>query len=194
MHDASSNLPGPRRGGASATPKRSAGPYSVLLQAGLAVPPSLRSGRWALTPPFHPCRTGVRRFDFCGAVPEPANRPAGISPAPCLHGARTFLSCRVSPLAAAAARPSDASSHHEKGRRGQARRPVFCDCEACNQRMDNSTSRPSSPTVSAASRKRGGPKFIGGSLEIVTGSAGMPKAMVRISPSPSGSRQTCTAH
>ena len=29
-------------------------PYSVLLPAGLAVPASLRSRRWALTPPFHP--------------------------------------------------------------------------------------------------------------------------------------------
>ena len=29
-------------------------PYSVLLQVGLAVPPSLRSGRCALTAPFHP--------------------------------------------------------------------------------------------------------------------------------------------
>jgi len=28
--------------------------YSVLLQAGLAMPPSLRSGRCALTAPFHP--------------------------------------------------------------------------------------------------------------------------------------------
>ena len=31
-------------------------PYSVLLQVGLAVPPSLRSGRCALTAPFHPYR------------------------------------------------------------------------------------------------------------------------------------------
>ena len=31
-------------------------PYSVLLQAGLAMPPTLPPTRWALTPPFHPCR------------------------------------------------------------------------------------------------------------------------------------------
>lgn len=37
-------------------------------------------------------RSRVWRSDFCGAVPEPVARPAGISPAPCLHGARTFLS------------------------------------------------------------------------------------------------------
>ncbi len=29
-------------------------PYSVLLQAGLAMPPTLPPTRWALTPPFHP--------------------------------------------------------------------------------------------------------------------------------------------
>ena len=32
-------------------------PYSVLLQAGLAMPPTLPPTRWALTPPFHPCRS-----------------------------------------------------------------------------------------------------------------------------------------
>src|SRR5690606_12353594 len=35
----------------------------TLLRPGVAVPPSLRSGRWALTPPFHPylCRPGTAR-------------------------------------------------------------------------------------------------------------------------------------
>ena len=40
-----------------------------------------------------------RRFDLCGAIPGVA--PAGRYPAPCLNGARTFLS-----LAGAAARPT----------------------------------------------------------------------------------------
>ena len=31
-------------------------PYLALLPMGLAVPPRLRLERWALTPPFHPCR------------------------------------------------------------------------------------------------------------------------------------------
>jgi hypothetical protein len=31
-------------------------PYLALLLTGLAVPPSLPSARWALTPPFHPSR------------------------------------------------------------------------------------------------------------------------------------------
>jgi len=32
-------------------------PYSVLLQAGLAMPVLLPGPRWALTPPFHPYRS-----------------------------------------------------------------------------------------------------------------------------------------
>jgi hypothetical protein len=66
-------------------------PYSVLLQAGLAVPHPLPDARCALTAPFHPYRHGepCRRFAFCGAIPGVA--PAGRYPAPCLHGARTFL-------------------------------------------------------------------------------------------------------
>ncbi len=40
-------------------------PYSVLLPAGLAVPASLRSRRWALTPPFHHrLRSGPRPNGF----------------------------------------------------------------------------------------------------------------------------------
>ena len=31
-------------------------PYSALLPVGFAVPPPLLEARWALTPPFHPCR------------------------------------------------------------------------------------------------------------------------------------------
>lgn len=35
-------------------------PYLALLLAGLAVPPTLPPARWALTPPFHPCRSPKR--------------------------------------------------------------------------------------------------------------------------------------
>ena len=35
-------------------------PYSALLQAGLAVPPTLPPARWALTPPFHPYPQGPK--------------------------------------------------------------------------------------------------------------------------------------
>ena len=49
---------------------RAGGPAScfVLHHMGFFVPRRLRAGRWALTPPFHPCRTprerGDRRSDF----------------------------------------------------------------------------------------------------------------------------------
>ena len=45
-------------------------------------------------------RTKPRRFAFCGTFPGVA--PAGCYPAPCLHGARTFL-----PRAETRKRPSD---------------------------------------------------------------------------------------
>lgn len=41
-----------------------------------------------------PCGASFRRFAFCGAFPGVA--PAGHFPAPCFHGARTFLTCGVS--------------------------------------------------------------------------------------------------
>ena len=47
-------------GGEPCGPEPARRPYLVLLQAGLAMPPTLPPTRWALTPPFHPClpRTG----------------------------------------------------------------------------------------------------------------------------------------
>ncbi len=84
------------------------GPYSALLRAGLAMPFLLPGPRWALTPPFHHHRTGLR--------PEPAARlsllccafprvtPAGSYPAPLLHGVRTFLGTTL-------ARPPRSSGH-----------------------------------------------------------------------------------
>jgi len=89
-------------------------PYSVLLPVGFTVPLLLPVARWALTPPFHPCHEallplsepeGPWRFAFCGTFPGVA--PAGHYPAPCLHGARTFLTRGLSAIAGAAARPAD---------------------------------------------------------------------------------------
>jgi len=34
-------------------------PYAALLQVGFALPPPLPEARWALTPPFHPCRAAA---------------------------------------------------------------------------------------------------------------------------------------
>ena len=64
--------------------------YLILLPVGLAVPPTLLPTRCALTAPFHPY--SVERYIFCGAFPEVSL--AGSYPAPCSHGARTFLRLR----------------------------------------------------------------------------------------------------
>jgi hypothetical protein len=99
----SGNLPGRRRGSTpGVAPCR---PYSVLLPVGFTVPLPLPVARWALTPPFHPCRGEPRRSVFCGTVPGVA--PAGRYPAPCFRGARTFLPRALSGDAAAAVRPAD---------------------------------------------------------------------------------------
>ncbi len=72
--------------------RRACCPYLVLLPVGFAVPLPLPDARCALTAPFHPYlrpQAGVRRFAFCGTFPGVAS--AGRYPAPCLRGARTFL-------------------------------------------------------------------------------------------------------
>jgi hypothetical protein len=85
--------------------------YSVLLPVGFTVPLPSPETRCALTAPFHPYRsrnaTQPRRSVLCGAVPRiipRKGRPAGRYPAPFVHGARTFLSGRLS--ACGAERPS----------------------------------------------------------------------------------------
>src|SRR5262245_30090238 len=47
--------------------------YLALLRLGVTVPPLLPAMRWALTPPFHPCRSqglrpGSRRSLLCGPI------------------------------------------------------------------------------------------------------------------------------
>jgi hypothetical protein len=72
-----------------------------------------RRARWALTPPFHPCRGKPRRFLFCGTFPQVRRLPAflaGRYPASCFHGARTFLRRSLSASASAATRPAGAST------------------------------------------------------------------------------------
>jgi hypothetical protein len=85
-------------------------PYSVLLPVGFAVPSLLPRTRCALTAPFHPYLSSpkgfARRFAFCGTVPGVA--PAGGYPAPCFHGARTFLPALIRKTKGRAAiRPAD---------------------------------------------------------------------------------------
>jgi len=93
-------------------------PYSVLLPVGFALPPSLLRARCALAAPFHPCarpKPGPRSV-FCGTFPGVA--PAGRYPAPCFHGARTFLPRTLSGIAAAVIRPAgqlEVGDHTAKG-------------------------------------------------------------------------------
>ena len=50
-------------------------PYLALLPMGFSVPRQLPGGRWALTPPFHPCRAPLperRRFAFLWHFPSAA--------------------------------------------------------------------------------------------------------------------------
>ena len=70
-------------------------PCYVLHRMGFIVPPSLRSERWALTPPFHPCPSSISNLairDFKRAVcfsvtlsvaPAFAKDPRGLRPACC---------------------------------------------------------------------------------------------------------------
>ena len=101
--DGSRDLPG-HLGPASPAACAARCPYSVLLQAGLAMRSVSPRPRWALTPPFHPYRRAEAfgRFAFCGAIPRVA--PGGRYPPPFRRGARTFLD---EPKPAATARPSD---------------------------------------------------------------------------------------
>src|SRR5258706_8845385 len=64
-------------------------PYSVLLQAGLAMPSRSPGPRWALTPPFHPYPTR-ERGGFLFVALSLGAPPAGRSPPPFPVEARLF--------------------------------------------------------------------------------------------------------
>src|SRR5215510_9719505 len=59
LPSASRDRPGRRRGNTAAGCP-ACRPYLVLLPVGFAVPLPLPVARWALTPPFHPCRPASR--------------------------------------------------------------------------------------------------------------------------------------
>ena len=109
--------------GNSAGAFRSAPPLFGLAPGGVYHAGPVAGPRWALTPPFHPCRAGAerrgRRFAFCGTFPGVA--PAGRYPAPCLHGARTFLPGSLSAFAGAAVRPAGGLDMGLRRTRGQPR-------------------------------------------------------------------------
>src|ERR1044071_2240304 len=62
----------------------------ALLRLGVAVPPRLRSGRWALTPPFHPYPC-LAAGAVCFLWPFPSPHGAQALPGSLPVGARTFL-------------------------------------------------------------------------------------------------------
>lgn len=97
-------IPGVSRGtGKPAWPRNRTGrpfPCSVLHRMGFVVPPRLLSGRWALTPPFHPCpSTSSGRFVFCDTFrrrrisPPTPSLAGGMPPS----GVRTFLPRGIPP-------------------------------------------------------------------------------------------------
>ena len=55
-------------------------PYSVLLPVGFTVPPPLPDARWALTPPFHPCRSANGEPVVCFLLHCPWGHPRRALP------------------------------------------------------------------------------------------------------------------
>ncbi len=54
-------------------------PYLALLRMGFAVPSVLPRPRWALTPPFHPCRPGLpRSWAVYSLLHFPSPSPCGL--------------------------------------------------------------------------------------------------------------------
>ncbi|KZL21504.1 hypothetical protein PsAD2_00801 [Pseudovibrio axinellae] len=95
-------------------------PYSVLLPVGFTMPFLLPKTRWALTPPFHPYQCMHWRYTLCGTFPKVTL--AGRYPAPCFHGARTFLHCGLSALAAATVQPT--GSHELRSLRKKVKQRI----------------------------------------------------------------------
>lgn len=69
-------------------------PYSVLLPVGFAVPLLLPVARWALTPPFHPCRSkcrgGLLSVALSLGLPPPAISRYRVSMEPGLSSPAAF--------------------------------------------------------------------------------------------------------
>jgi hypothetical protein len=76
-------------------------PYSVLLPVGFAVPLLLPVARWALTPPFHPCRRKTRGGLLSVALslgsPPPAINRHRVSMEPGLSSPAAFRLLLVRP-------------------------------------------------------------------------------------------------
>ena len=54
-------------------------PYLALLHAGFSMPQVLPPGRWALTPPFHPCQMGSTERGGRPVFPEACHRGTSLT-------------------------------------------------------------------------------------------------------------------
>jgi hypothetical protein len=91
----SSTLPGPcggtgRPASVCAETRADSVPICACTGKAVAVPGLSPALRWALTPPFHPCR-GLRPLAVCSLLPAPRVAPGGRYPHPLPCGGRTFL-------------------------------------------------------------------------------------------------------
>ncbi len=122
--DASSNQPGQRRGNAPAArlPANGLPPLFGLAPGGVcrAAPVASRAVRSYRT--LSPLPRNAGRFAFCGTFPGVA--PAGRYPAPCFHGARTFLCGRS---------PQRSSSRLAKEDKATSAEPVKRPCPSGNK-------------------------------------------------------------
>ena len=121
LPDASRNLPGrlarKRAWGRSPAPSLFGLAPGGVYHAGPVAGPAV--GSYPTLSPLPGRREAAGRFAFCGTFPGVA--PAGRYPAPCFHGARTFLPRGLSALAGAAVQPSGVLEIGGGPRPGQGR-------------------------------------------------------------------------
>ncbi len=115
-------IPGGCRRSRSVLGRRPNPSCSVLHRMGFFVPPRLRSGRWAFTPPFHPCRPVCTGVGGMFSVTLSVDRDFGPGPPRILRGmlpcgVRTFLS---KPALRPAGSDRPPSQYILRGRRGGA--------------------------------------------------------------------------
>ncbi len=120
------------------------GPYSALLPVGLAVPVRLPVPRWALTPPFHPCRRARR----CGGGLFSVALSLGF-PRPGVTRHRCFLESGLSSSpgrpGTAAIRPSARRSAKHLARAGQASAAGQCAASPARSARSSATTGPEVP-------------------------------------------------
>ncbi len=125
-------------------------PYLALHPMGFSVPRALRIERWALTPPFHPCRTEARRFVFCGTVRRRAFRLflPRVSPPKRGYAASRSVVFGLSSLPACArrailrfSRPSQFNHKNGKEHRNKKPRPAPAGVQSAEKTQDSPIDR-----------------------------------------------------